>query len=297
MAVVFAHLARARNFDSDSLGIAASCTMTSARRMNTVSPVKEEPTLRWAELECRVGPATEVPRHLTALADGTKAEAAQVALLTLLVHREHHVVFTGTEAAVPRILEIASDPGSSPLSVEAALTLLRDFATFRGSEYLVAGVPTREGDVDSANSFVRVPALIAKRAEVFEALLGHTEERVRSAAALLAALFPRASTLEALTAQRRREHSPRTRASLLIAEGLTARLQHAPAPADLPTWLGAPDVVERTAAAIALALGPGTLSDEAFDVLEDAEELEFLRDYSFWNEGRLDAYAKRVYAL
>ena len=251
----------------------------------------------WAELECRVGPASEVPRHLDALAVGMKAEAAQVTLLTLLVHRGDHVVFTATAAAVPRILEIACDPGSSLVSVEAALTLLRDFATFRGKEYLVKGVPTRDGDVDSADSFVRVPALVATGAAGFEALLGHPGERVRASAALLASLFPRASTLDALTAQRRREVSHRTRASLLLAEGLTARLQRAKSPADTATSLGAEDVVERTAAALGLALARGKLSDEAYDVLEDAEELEFPRDYSFWNEGCLEEYAKIVYAL
>ncbi len=259
--------------------------------------MSEEVTPRWSELECRVGPATDVPRHLSALADEQKAVAAQVTLLTLLVHREDNVVFTGTAAAVPRILNVASDPGSSPVSIEAALTLLRDFATFRGKAYLVQGVSVREGDVDSADSFGRVPALVATGVDLFAALLNHPGERVRASAALLISLFPQTSTLEALTAQRRRESSARTRASLLLAEGLTARLQHAKAPADIATSLGAADVVERTAAAIALALGRGKLSDQAFDALEDAEVIEFPQDYSFWNEGDLDAYAKIVYAL
>lgn len=30
-------------------------------------------------------------------------------------------------------------------------------------------------------------------------------------------------------------------------------------------------------------------------LLEEAEELKFVKDYMLWNEGKLDAYAKRAY--
>lgn len=253
--------------------------------------------VNWSKLDCSIGPATEVPKHLAALVIGKKAEGAQVSLLCLLLHREHHIVFPATAAAVPRILDIVRAPGADPLSIEAALCLLRDFAIFRSDGHLVSGVPTNPEDLESANCFDRVPALVAEGTDTFLGLLAHDSERVRASAAILAALFARASTPFALEAQRRNETSTRTRASLLIAEGLVARTLHRKLAVDVATSLMALDPLERSAAAIALGLAGAKLSEQAYDALEEAEELEFARDYSFWNEGLLNVYATTVYNL
>lgn len=247
----------------------------------------------WKKLTCRQGPASEAPKQLRALADESKAPKAFITILASLIHAKDHVVFSATAAAVPFVWEIATSAG--PVSQEHALCLLRDFATFRGDDYLLRGVATAPDAASSSNSFEAVPARVREGTKALPELLTHASDRVRCSAAILAGIFPTQALLGDVLSALGRESSARATGGLLIAAGLGRRVLAIREPDDLRGHLHSESDLVRAAAAIAIALYLRDRDDEIYDALEEAEESKFVKDYTFWNEGKLDAYAKRAY--
>jgi hypothetical protein len=194
-----------------------------------VTSIENPSDVDWSNLEHAYGSAENVPRLLTTLAEGSRAERAEA--LAELRHTIHHQFsrYSASAAAVPFLIELIGDPARDDRP--ALLSLLLGVAVGEPDPY--EGYDVREWTMPAASKAC-YQAVVAFLPKVL-ALLGDADDSVRGAAPY--ALSQLADHANDIAPRLRRDISTEAnavvRASLVLALRLLGR--HAKASSDEAT--------------------------------------------------------------